>query len=271
MRPTWLVEADVFGVESEALRAEVRRQGMAAHVVKCRAGAPPPRDLLGAEALPPDGCVIFVGTMPVMRHVQLHRRWMPGGWFSAERLACSVFHAHLGPWLLNQDYTLLPGVEAIRHADRLFATFGRDGQVFARPDSVWKTFPGALVRRAAFESALAPTRYDPATLVLIARPRVVGREWRLVVANGTVVAASLYRERGANRTERGCPDEVSTFAARILEQVAWRPDPLFMLDVCDAEDGLRIVELNSFSCSGLYACDLASVVAAASACASSAA
>jgi hypothetical protein len=42
-----------------------------------------------------------------------------------------------------------------------------------------------------------------------------------------------------------------------------------MLDVCDSEDGLRVVELNSFSCSGLYDCDLAAVVAAASACARS--
>ena len=32
-----------------------------------------------------------------------------------------------------------------------------------------------------FASALGPTRYDPATLVVVAAPREIGREWRLVV------------------------------------------------------------------------------------------
>lgn len=101
MEPAWVVEADVHGVASEAIRAEVRRQGMTAHVVKYRPGSEPPRDLLGAEALPRDARAIFLGTHPAMRHVQLHRAWRPGGWCSFERLTCSTYYAHLGPWLLN--------------------------------------------------------------------------------------------------------------------------------------------------------------------------
>jgi hypothetical protein len=37
-----------------------------------------------------------------------------------------------------------------------------------------------------------------------------------------------------------------------------------MLDVCESGDRLSLVELNSFSCSWLYECDLAAVVAEAS-------
>src|SRR5204863_2899343 len=107
-------------------------------------------------------------------------------------------------------------------------------------------------------------RFDPTTLVLVAEPRNVEREWRLVVAQGAVVAASQYFVRGDLNTAPGCPAEVRSFAERVLTQVAWRPDPLFMLDVCESEGALRVVELNSFSCSGLYDCDLAPVVAAAS-------
>jgi hypothetical protein len=46
--------------------------------------------------------------------------------------------------------------------------------------------------------------------------------------------------------------------------VSWRPDPLFMLDVGETDGGLHLLELNSFSCSGLYRCDPAPVVAVAS-------
>jgi hypothetical protein len=38
-----------------------------------------------------------------------------------------------------------------------------------------------------------------------------------------------------------------------------------MLDICETEGQLRLVELNGFSCSWLYACDLSAVVAEASA------
>jgi hypothetical protein len=136
--------------------------------------------------------------------------------------------------------------------------------VFVRPDTVWKTFRGAPVTRAAFDGALAPARFDPTTLVVVAEPRTVEREWRLVVAQGAVVAASQYFVRGELSTAPGCPAEVRSFAERVLAQVAWRPDALFMLDVGESDGQLHVVELNSFSCSGLYDCELAPVVAAAS-------
>lgn len=264
MDPTWLIESDVPGIESARLQAEVRRQGMTAHVVKWRAEAPAPRDLLGSESVPLDACVVLLATLPLMRHVQTHRRWLPGGWCSFDRLRCATYYAFFGPFLLNNTYSLIPGVEAIRQADRLFEVHGKDGRVFVRPDAVWKTFRGGPVSRAAFEGTLAPTRFDPTALVLISEPRNVEREWRLIVAQGAVVAASQYFVRGDLNTAPGCPEDVRSFAERVLTAVPWQPDPLFMLDICESDGELRVVELNSFSCSGLYDCDLGPVVAAAS-------
>ncbi len=264
MDPTWLIEADVPGIDSARLQAEVRRQGMIPQVVKWRAEAPAPRDLLGSESIPLDASVVVLATLPVMRHVQAQRRWLPGGWCSFDRLRCSTYYAFFGPFLLNSSYTLLPGVEAIRQADRLFDVHGRDGRVFVRPDAVWKTFRGGPVSRAAFESTLAPTRFDPTSLVLVSEVRNVEREWRLVVAQGAVVGASQYFVRGDLNTAPGCPAEVRSFAERVLARVAWRPDPLFILDVCESDGDLRVVELNGFSCSGLYDCEVGPVVAAAS-------
>jgi hypothetical protein len=80
--PTWLIEADVPGIDSARLQAEVRCQGMTAQVVKWRAEAPAPRDLLGSESVALDACAVVLSTLPTMRHVQAHRRWLPGGWCS---------------------------------------------------------------------------------------------------------------------------------------------------------------------------------------------
>jgi hypothetical protein len=79
MRPTWLIEANVEGLPSEALQAEVRRQGMTCHVVKHLPALSPPKDIAGAESVPLDACVVFRGTLSLMRHIQTSRRWRPGG------------------------------------------------------------------------------------------------------------------------------------------------------------------------------------------------
>jgi hypothetical protein len=117
-----------------------------------------------------------------------------------------------------------------------------------------------LISQEDFETALAPTRYDPETRIVVAEPHAIRREWRLVVAGNDVIAGSQYAEDGERAIQPGCPDEVRDFASAILEHVRWRPDEIFMFDVGRTPKGLKLVELNSFSCSWLYACDLAAVV-----------
>jgi hypothetical protein len=203
-----------------------------------------------------------------MRHIKATRRWRPGGWCDFQNLACSTYYAHFGPYLLNREYTLLPIAEAVRLADNLFARYASGGRVFVRPDSVDKSFPGTLTDRTSFRDKLSGTTFDPSALVLVARAKKLAREWRLIVANGKVIAGSQYRSADDWERSPHCPDEVLRFAAAMLEDVAWRPAPVFVMDVCDSEDGLRLLELNSFGCSGHYLADVPTVVEAASALAS---
>jgi hypothetical protein len=86
----------------------------------------------------------------------------------------------------------------------------------------------------------------------------------LIVANGRVVAGSQYRDATGREERPECPDEVISFVEDVLKKVSWHPAPIFIMDVCDSEDGLRVLELNSFGCSGHYLADLSTVVRAAS-------
>jgi hypothetical protein len=264
MRPTWLLEANVTGLPSEALQAEVRRQGMEVRVAKFIPDYTLPADIAGSESLGMDACVIFMGTLPVMRHIQRTRRWNPGGWCTFENLSCSTYHSYLGQWLLNQEYSILPITEAIRLADSLIERHGAGGEVFVRPDSASKLFKGAVLELDALQSTLSRAAVDPRTLVLVAKPLSIGREWRLIVAHGKVITGSQYCVDGRPQIVAGCPDEIVRFANRILEQVSWRPDPLFVMDVGECAEGLRVIELNGFSCSSLYAAELSVLVETAS-------
>jgi hypothetical protein len=186
---------------------------------------------------------------------------VPGAWCDPTNLDCTTYFAYFGKFLLNQHYAILPGVEAIRQRDWLYDVFGPEGEVFARPAGCHKVFTGRCIFRDDFAAALGPTRYDPATLVVVAAPREVAREWRLVVAGDRVFAASQYAETGSKCVEPGCPAKVRQFAEAILAEVRWRPDPIFMMDIAESGEGLCLVELNGFSCSWLYQCDLSAVVA----------
>jgi len=264
MRPMWLIEAGIYGDEATALLEEIRRQGMAGELVPHQALRKGSAPVIGGQPLAPDTCVIGYGTFPFARQIQLHHRWVPGAWCSADNLNFAVYFAYFGGYLLNQHYAIMPGVEAIRQRDWLFSVFGRDNQVFARPTSCHKIFVGRCIDRESFAASLAPTRYDPKTMVVIAAPQPIEREWRLVVVGDRVVAGSQYAVRGEQAIAPDCPREVRDFARSMLEDVRWRPDPAFMMDVCESAARFLLVELNSFSGSWLYRCDLANVVAAAS-------
>ena len=94
------------------------------------------------------------------------------------------------------------------------------------PPAVTSCSSGAAFIAESFASALSPSRYDPATQVVIAAPRKIGREWRLVIIGDRIIAASQYAEDGAKSVAAGCPDEVRDFVAGMLERrvVAPRPD-----------------------------------------------
>lgn len=264
MRPTWLIEAGVYGDEATPLLDEIRRQGMLAEVVPHRSLRKGSTPVVNGQSLSSDACVIGYGTFPFARQIQLHHRWTPGAWCSAENLDCATYFAYFGPHLLNQQYIILPGVEAIRQQDWLYSVLGRDDKVFARPTSCQKLFVGRCIDRESFSDALAPARYDPTSLVVVAAPNPIGREWRLVVVGDRVVSGSQYAVGGERAITADCPSEVREFAATMLAEVRWRPDPVFMLDVCESGGRLWLVELNSFSGSWLYRCDLPSVIAEAS-------
>ena len=80
-----------------------------------------------------------------------------------------------------------------------------------------------------------------------------------------MVAACQYYEQGELAVVPGLSGEVEQFAQRALDEVDWRPDPIFILDVGQTDDGPAIVELGGFSCCALYECDPAAVVRVASA------
>lgn len=262
MNATWLIDADCDGTRAEQLGLEIRRRGFEYRAIKFFPDDRYPGDIAGAEDIPLDANVVFFGGMPLMEHIQKSRRWQPGGWCTFANLFCHIYYCYFGKHLLNDDYTLLPATEALRQATSLFARHGTSDYVFLRPSIGRKVFTGKLADRDEFVNTLS--RLDPRQLIVISAPKRIGREWRLYVAQGEIVSQSQYGNNSQWAVSSECPDEVLAFGESVLRDTTWRPDPLFTMDICECEGRLRLVELNGFSCSNLYACDLGRIVTAAS-------
>lgn len=263
-KPTWLIERGVYRQHAAPFAAEVSRQGMKAFEVDYRPGREPPYDIGGGPLFPEDACIVHWGTLPLMQQIQLRRKWRPGGWCNVEKLDCAAYYPHFRRYLLNVDFAIATGEEALRRQEELFAEFGIDDEIFVRPSGVHKIFAGKIAYQDDFREAIAPARYDPATKILVSSPKEVEREWRLVVVGSETVASSQYKAEGSIELSRGAPREVLEFAANALQQVTWRPDEAFVMDVGQSSGDCGIIELNSFSCSGFYECDLAAIISAAS-------
>ena len=52
---------------------------------------------------------------------------------------------------------------------------------------------------------------------------------------------------------------------RFASEVAggWEPDPIYVIDICESESRMYLLEINAFSTSGLYDCDVKPIIEAA--------
>lgn len=91
--------------------------------------------------------------------------------------------------------------------------------------------------------------------VLISTTKKIYEETRLLIGDSEILGASRYRVNGRFAPDVDVRPQCIEFVNKILRETQWRPDDLFCLDVSLTDDGFKIIEVNSFSCSGWYAMD----------------
>jgi hypothetical protein len=93
---------------------------------------------------------------------------------------------------------------------------------------------------------------DEALPVVIAPVQHVTKEWRYVVVAGSVVSNSGYDPVGRKAVEH-----INATADILAKEIVSRltpPDDAYVMDLCESNGQIRLVELNPFSGSDLYLC-----------------
>ncbi|MEO1530294.1 MAG: ATP-grasp domain-containing protein [Planctomycetota bacterium] len=136
--------------------------------------------------------------------------------------------------------------------------------MFVRPDSPLKPFSGRVLEVADVSLAKLDHGFyfDDESLPIVVCPiRDVGREWRFVVFHASVVAGSAYDAGTRSATADQPASDAWDFAQTVASTIP-APADAYILDVCESEGDLCLLELNPFGGADLYACDARSIVRA---------
>jgi len=258
MKPvTWLLEKEIFLDEETKLKEAIMAEG---HQFVEFDAAKRHWDIEFAGDRP---CV-FRGSLNTARYIQEMTTFDYSVICNFSNFKCLNYYPKYTHFLLNYpNHIILPLSEAIRLNFHLFHDFIRSNRVFVRPNSGRKEFSGRVLTYENFNwKNLDFDIYynDPNLLILIAPYEQITREYRFIIHNTTIATECL---------QENVPTDVLRFTQGVLDEVQWKPDEVYTLDVASILDTYaernRVVEINSASCSGFYKGDYNKIVRAMSA------
>lgn len=211
-------------------------------------------------------CVITYGCIQFCKLVEKHygRWWTPGLYFNKNVKNFSKWAPHIAHRdLLSDDYYILPYGEFER---RQYNCAGFS--CFVKPESGLKEFVGQVIHAAEFQDDLKKLQpfhaIDSDTLCVIASPKEIKAEFRYVIVNKEVITGSEYRWDDKLDVRLDTHPMCDALAKKVAYS-DWQADSVYICDIAlMPDDSAKVIELNAFSSSGLYACDTLKIVGAVS-------
>lgn len=175
---------------------------------------------------------------------------------------CNVFMSLLDvppSEFLNHDHMYCSFQDLLNNYNFYFDLFRWD-DLFFRPNAGRKEFTGNVFSRESMKSELSAidSMYNMSkdSMILVSTPKRIKEEIRFVIGNREILGSSRYRVNDKKLEDDQVKPECTEYIKKLLDTNTWVPDDLFVIDLAMIEEESKIVpkiiELNSFSCSGWY-------------------
>jgi hypothetical protein len=261
---TWLIESypddPQDQIRVQEITSALQGLGQAVTPFKYR-----PFSSIDDLGLPKKGNFAVLCSTNLAKKVRTERPdWNPGVWFNEEAYLVSTYAPKAKGLLLNHP-TFFTLEDLIAKKWEVYTEFAQEACIFIRPDDGAKSFKGGILDLQDFDQTTETilNHNDKNLVVCVSSPKNILAEWRIICHRHQIVAAGLYKFQGLITEVAGAPPQALAKAQELLDR-GWFPDPLFVIDVAlDTNKNYSIVELNSFSCAGLYKVDKTKVFKAA--------
>jgi hypothetical protein len=251
---TWVLQNDQPDRWSTSNEAITKRCDETGHKWELMQIVPFERSVIGGDPII-EGPVVAYGSTGIDTVVE-RNKWAPGVW-RVDGVIESHSKAALGDLYMNTEMQVVP----VREAATVAAEKGWEF-FFVKPDSDNKEFAGTVTDGGKYpffiEGMLAYDWIDQDFNVCVSPIKQIGIEWRLPVVDGKVVDYSIYRQWREVMPKREIYQEVLDVAAEAISR--HNPAPVYVIDIGQVDDELKVIEYNGFNSAGLYDCNIANVV-----------
>lgn len=203
----------------------------------------------------PEGKMIPYGSTSMIKMIHRSKLDKRGFFFNDDNLRTSKWVKELGTLMLNYDARVMKLSEAIDMKEDTF--------FFMKPDNDLKDFTGCLVNAGGIkkfydEVSAGGFTFGTDINVVLSSPKNTGWEWRFFMLGDRIISCSSYKLKEQLNMTKAVSMYVKSFARDVAR--VWHPDDVYVMDVCESDDGLKVVEFNCFNASGFYACDVDAIV-----------
>lgn len=261
MRPVWHIQIreNDYDINTQNIIYTIQEIGMEVYCEKYTPGG------IRYEFLPLNRPVIALGSISEIRRILKGyngNHFYPGAWCDFKVLSCQSYYTHWGKYLLQTEYGFYTLGEIKRLKNYLFEIYGKNDNIFIRPDANNKEFTGELVNISKFDIWWANTLYYQPPLdmlCVIAKPEEIKAEYRLIMTD-EMITGSMYKEDGIITYDEKLPAGIKEFSEEVVK--TWTPHPIFCLDIASTPLGFKVVECGSINCAGFYKANIKKIITA---------
>lgn len=215
-----------------------------------------------------NGPIIVYGCQMLAKAIR-QQPWYPGTyptqWASNkfDLLNATSYMSSIPPeLLLNSDYVFVP-IQRLLNNPKIYFKMFKHMSVFVKDDNAFKRFPATILHTGNMSDYLSfykdMEHIDNNNLIMLSSVKCVESEHRFVIVDKKIVSHSTYMQDSKISIFREVPQKAIDFVNENIDKINI-VDAAYVLDIAISNGKPKVLEINSFSCADLYACDIEAVV-----------
>jgi len=191
--------------------------------------------------------VFVYGSVTIARLAKQNIDWFPGSFYGGNHLY-AVYSKYYGENLLNHKVSVQKISEDL--------SWKKDEIKFIKPYNEAKIFTGRVFNEREWEDFVfeaiecTSNRITEHSLVQISEAKRTMKEARLWIVGGQIIDAGYYKFSENSAFEEKVSEEGLRFANRMIQ--IFNLEEAFVMDICQTNEGWKIVEINCINSSGFY-------------------